>query len=81
VDSSAPTAPVDSELVNENSGAADSEIINEIISSGEAWIHQRPQPLLTQNYSTKLEALPTQTSSTKLLAQVTRGFLTKHSPC
>jgi len=39
--------PIDSELVNENSGAADSEIINETTSSGDAWIHQRPQPLLT----------------------------------
>jgi len=49
MDSSAPTTPVDSELMNENSGTTDSEIINKTISSGDAWIHQRPQPLLTQN--------------------------------
>jgi hypothetical protein len=41
--------PVDSEIVNENWVIADSEIINETASTGDPWIHQRPQPLLTQN--------------------------------
>jgi hypothetical protein len=38
VDSAAQTAPVDLEIVNENSVIADSEIINETASKGDAWI-------------------------------------------
>jgi hypothetical protein len=38
VDSAAQTAPVDLEIVNENSVIADSEIINETSSKGDAWI-------------------------------------------
>jgi len=33
------TAPVDSEIINENWVATDSEIINETISTVDAWIH------------------------------------------
>jgi hypothetical protein len=47
MDSSASTAPVDSEIVNENWVALDSEIINEGAFKGNTWIRQRKQPLLT----------------------------------
>jgi hypothetical protein len=52
--STAQTAPVDLEIVNENSVVADSEIINETASKGDVWIQQRTQPLLTQKSSTKV---------------------------
>jgi hypothetical protein len=49
MDSSTHIIPVDSEIVKENWVAADSEIITEIGSRADAWIHQRSQTLLTQN--------------------------------
>jgi hypothetical protein len=64
--------PVDSGKVNENLVGAAWEIVNESSSKGDAWICQRLQPLSTQKKSRKTEFLPTQKSSTKLLAQVTR---------
>jgi hypothetical protein len=45
-----------------------SEIINETASTGDVWIRQRKEPLLTQK------------SSTKLLPRVTRGFDSTNSP-
>jgi hypothetical protein len=72
VDCSAHIAPVDSEIVIENFVVAALEIITEKPSKGDAWICQRLQPLSTQKKSRKTEFLPTQKSSTKLLAQVTR---------
>jgi hypothetical protein len=47
-DSSTLTAPLDSEIVKEKWIIADSEIITEIASTGDTWISQRTQPLLTQ---------------------------------
>jgi hypothetical protein len=41
--------PGDSDIVNKNGVVANSEIINETTYSGDAWVHQQPQPLLTQN--------------------------------
>jgi hypothetical protein len=56
IDSTAQTAP------------RDSEIINETIPTGDAWIRQPKQPLGTQK------------SSTKLLPRVTHGFDTANRP-
>jgi hypothetical protein len=47
VDSEVLAAPVNSEKVNENFVGADSEIVNETSTKGDAWIRQRAQPLLT----------------------------------
>jgi uncharacterized membrane protein len=47
VDSSALPTPVDLEKGNENWATTVSEIINETDFEGDAWIRQRPQPLLT----------------------------------
>jgi hypothetical protein len=38
MDSTAQTAPLDSEISNENGVATDSEIITETASTGDAWI-------------------------------------------
>jgi hypothetical protein len=48
---------------------AASEIFNETVSTGDAWIRQRKQPLLPQK------------SSTKLFRLVTPGFDSANSPC
>jgi hypothetical protein len=48
VDSEALTTPVDSEMVNENGVGADSEMVNEPPSTGDAWIRESTQPLLIQ---------------------------------
>jgi hypothetical protein len=48
VDSEVLAAPVDWEKVNENWVVGDWEIVNETTFKGDAWIHQRAQPLLTQ---------------------------------
>jgi hypothetical protein len=48
MDSSVPTTPVDSELVNENRVDADSEINNETTSKGDTWNRESTQPLLIQ---------------------------------
>jgi hypothetical protein len=44
--SEALAAPVDSEKFNKNGVGADSEIINETPSTGDAWICESTQPLL-----------------------------------
>jgi 1,2-phenylacetyl-CoA epoxidase PaaB subunit len=44
VDSLAPTAFVESEIVNDNWVAAESEIITETPSKGDAWIRKRSHP-------------------------------------
>jgi hypothetical protein len=48
VDSSALAASVDTEKVNENRVGVDGEIVNETNCKGDAWIHQRSQPLWTE---------------------------------
>ena len=65
---------------------SDSDIINETAATGDAWIRQPKQPLVTQISSTKTaatgdawirqakEALRTQIASTKLHPRVTLGF-------
>jgi hypothetical protein len=69
MDSTAQTAP------------GDSEIINETASTGDAWIRQHKQPLQTQKSTLKTKSLPTQKLSTKLLPWVMRGFDSANSPC
>ena len=49
--------------------------------SGDEWIRQPPQPLLTHKESRKTESLPTKKKTLKLLSQVTNGFVSPHSPC
>jgi hypothetical protein len=65
VDSSAPVAPFDLEIVNKNWVATDSEIITKTPSKGDAWIRKRLQPLLSKKKSTKMKSVLTQQSSTK----------------
>jgi hypothetical protein len=60
MDSSAHTAPVDSERVKENWVAAYSEIAPENAFKGDEWIRQPTQPLLTHKQSRKTKSLPTQ---------------------
>jgi hypothetical protein len=78
--SSVPTAPIVSEIVNNNWVAADSEMLTETPYKGEACIQKRSQPLLTQEKSMKTESVPTRKSSTKHLPKVMRGFVSAHSP-
>jgi len=58
--------PFDSKKVNDNWVAVASAIVNETASTGDAWIHQRLQTLLTQK------------QSMKQLPKVTRGFRNHH---
>jgi len=69
MDSTAQRAHVGFEIINKNSVATESEIINENASTGDACIRQRKQPLRLQK------------SSTKLLPRVTHGFDSANSPC
>ena len=48
VDSEALAGPVDSDNVNENGVGADSEMVNETPSTGDAWIRESTHPLLIQ---------------------------------
>ena len=48
MDSTAQTALMDSEIINENRVAVDLEILNETTSTGDAWIRQRKKPLWPQ---------------------------------
>jgi hypothetical protein len=57
------------------------EIFNETVSTGDAWIRQRKQPLRPQKSSPKTESLVTQKSSTKLLTRVMHGLDSAKSPC
>jgi hypothetical protein len=50
-------------------GPAASEIFNETVLIGDAWIRQRKQPLLPQK------------SSPKVLPRVTHGFDSANNPC
>jgi len=56
------------EIINKNSVAAESEIINETASTGDAWIRHSKQPMWPQK------------SSTKVLPRVTHGFDSANSP-
>ena len=69
MDSTAQTAPVDSEIINENWVTVDLEILNETASTDDAWIRQRKRPPWPQK------------SSTKLLPRVRHGFDNANSPC
>jgi hypothetical protein len=68
MDSTALTAPTDS------------EIINETASKGDTWIRYRNQPLWTQKSSMKTESQRTKKSSTKLLPRVNHGFDNANNP-
>src|SRR3990172_7712804 len=73
VESTAHTAPVGSEIINENSVTADSEIFEETASTAHTWSRQRIQLLWAQKSSTKTQSLPTQKSSRKLLPRLTNS--------
>jgi len=81
MESSAHTAPVDSETIKKNRVVALSEIITENVSSGDQWIRQRTQDLLNHKQSRKNESLTTQKSSRKLFPEMTEGILSAHSTC
>jgi hypothetical protein len=69
MDSTAQRALVGYEIFKEHSVAAESEIINETASTGDAWIrHSKP-------------SMWPQKSSTKVLPRVTHGFDSANSPC
>jgi hypothetical protein len=68
MDSTAQRAHVGFEIINKNSVAAESEIINETASTGDAWIRHSKQPMGPQK------------SSTKVLPRVTHGFDSANSP-
>jgi len=69
MDSTAQRAHVGFEIINKNSVAAESEIINETASTGDAWIRHSKQPMWPQK------------SSSKLLPRVMHGFDSAKSPC
>jgi hypothetical protein len=73
--------PFDTERVQENWVDAHTEIALETAFTGDEWIRQPTQPLLTQKQSRKTESLPTQKKHPKQLSEVTHGFLSAHSPC
>jgi hypothetical protein len=71
---------------------AASEIFNETVSTGDAWIRQRKQPLRPQKSSPKVlprgthgfeaqTVLGFQKASTKLLLRVMHGLDISNSPC
>jgi hypothetical protein len=59
MDSTAQRAHVGFEIINKNSVAAESEIINETASTGDASIRHSKQPLWPKKYSSKLLPLVT----------------------
>jgi len=69
MDSTAQRAHVGFEIINKNSVAAESEIMNETASTGDAWIRHRKQPKWPQK------------SSTKVLPRVMHGFDSANNPC
>jgi len=81
MDSTAQRALVGYEIINKNSIAVESKIINETASTGDACIRKHKKPMRAMKSSTKIESLPNQKSSTKLLPQVTHGFYSANSPC
>jgi len=68
MDSTAQRAHVGFEIINKNSVAAESEIINETAFTGDAWIRHSKEPMWPQK------------SSTKVLPRVTHGFDSANSP-
>jgi hypothetical protein len=68
MDSTAQRAHVGFEIINKNSVAAESQIINETASTGDAWIRHSKQPMGPQK------------SSTKVLPRVRHGFDSTNSP-
>jgi len=52
----------------------------ETLFTGDEWIRQHSQPLLTHKLSRKTESLPTQKEPLKLLSQVANGFGSPSSP-
>jgi hypothetical protein len=81
MDSTAQTAHVGLEIINENLVAGDSKIINETAYTGEAWIRQRKEPMWALKSSTKTQSLKNQKSSPKLLPRVLHAFDSANSPC
>jgi hypothetical protein len=81
MDSTAQRALVGYEIFNKNSVAADSEIINETASTGDAWIRQHKEPMWAFKSSIKIQSLQNQKSSTKLLPRVMHGLDIANSPC
>jgi hypothetical protein len=81
MDSRAQRALVGYEIINKNSVAAESEIINETASMGDAWIRQHKEPMWALKSSIKIQSLQNQKSSTKLLPRVTHGFDSAKNPC
>jgi hypothetical protein len=69
MDSTAQRAHVGFEIINKNSVAPESEMINETASTGDACIRPRKQHVRHQK------------SSTKLLQLVTHAFDCANSPC
>jgi hypothetical protein len=78
--STAQTAHVGLEIINENSVAGDSEIINETASTGDAWIRQRKEPMWALKSSIKILSLQNHKSSTKLPPRVMHGLDIANSP-
>jgi len=48
--------------------------------TGDKWIRQPKQPLVTHKQSRKTESLPPQRLPSKLFSHVTNGFVSPHSP-
>jgi hypothetical protein len=63
-----------------NGVVALSEIAPETAFTGDEWIRQPPQPLLTHKQSRKTDSLPIQIEPPKLLSQVANGFGSPNSP-
>jgi hypothetical protein len=74
-------AHVGYEIINKNSVAAESEIITETASTGDAWIEQRKEALCALKSSTKTLSQQNQKSSTKVLPRVMHGLDIANSPC
>jgi len=81
MDSTAQRAHAVYEIINKNRVAAESDIINETASTGDAWIRQRKEPMWALKSSTKTQSLQNQKSSTKLLPRVMHGLDIANSPC
>jgi len=81
VDSAAPTAPVDLEIVNKNYIAIDSEIITETPFKGDAWFRNSCQPLLIQKKWTKTGSVLIGKWSLKHFSKGTCGFRRAASTC
>jgi hypothetical protein len=81
MDSRAQRALVGYEIINKNSVAAESEIINETASTGDAWIRQHKEPMWALKSSIKIQSLQNQKSSTKLLPRVMHGLDCANSTC